>query len=350
MEVKEYEFDIKKIQFIKELSPKDERDYDVASIIPMATIPPENFKVTDWNVFEIDHQNLSGMCTAFSSEYCKAMSEYRLTKNKRRFSRKFLYLNRDVNSASYSINGEGMLLRDVIMSLYKNGICEAEMLDGLSMWMQDKDKNFITPEMIHNALQYKIENFLVIKSNNDMKTTMMTYDSPLILCIPVTNAFAYAKEKVEGFTFDVSNTPSDFYGYHAVACVGWETINGKTYFIIRNSWGKTWGKDGYILYSEDAPILERWLIIDKDTKPKLPEKVYKIMSGDYMTKETRDTFLRRLKLLKVPFNVITLKTQTNKDYYKVNLGTYSNRVSAENALSAYSKYKFANLKIVEINK
>ncbi|KAI9552732.1 hypothetical protein GHT06_020611 [Daphnia sinensis] len=34
---------------------------------------------------------------------------------------------------------------------------------------------------------------------------------------------------------------------HAVSAVGWGTLNGTNHWILRNSWGKTWGQTGYML-------------------------------------------------------------------------------------------------------
>jgi hypothetical protein len=32
---------------------------------------------------------------------------------------------------------------------------------------------------------------------------------------------------------------------HAIVAVGWGTEDGEDYFIVRNSWGASWGDDGY---------------------------------------------------------------------------------------------------------
>ena len=39
---------------------------------------------------------------------------------------------------------------------------------------------------------------------------------------------------------------------HAVTAVGYTTINGQEAFIVKNSWGPTWGVDGYVYISTSA--------------------------------------------------------------------------------------------------
>jgi len=76
--------------------------------------------------------------------------------------------------------------------------------------------------------------------------------------IAVVNSFFSYKSGV----YAEPNCGSNIVGYHAITAVGYGTLNGVPYWIIRNSWSSGWGAAGYILFKrgvnlcgvEDYPV------------------------------------------------------------------------------------------------
>jgi len=52
------------------------------------------------------------------------------------------------------------------------------------------------------------------------------------------------------------NCGAKILGYHAITAVGYGTLNGVPYWIIRNSWSSGWGANGYILFKRGVNLCE----------------------------------------------------------------------------------------------
>lgn len=110
-----------------------------------------------------------------------------------------------------------------------------------------RHKGIITKDRIVKIKEYSLANSILALKN------AIIMNGPCLGALPV---------------WDVTGKPefwrrtrrtTQFYGGHAVSVVGWT----KEGFIIRNSWGKYFGKDGYVIlpYDEYSQAYEFWTII-----------------------------------------------------------------------------------------
>lgn len=107
----------------------------------------------------------------------------------------------------------------------------------------------------HNGIEtnegnFKIREYALANSTVSLKNAIIM-NGPCLGALPV-----YDMTRPE---FWINAFDGKYYGGHAISIVGWT----KTGFIIRNSWSKRFGKDGYveIPYSQFRNFFECWTIV-----------------------------------------------------------------------------------------
>lgn len=137
----------------------------------------------------------------------------------------------------------GCTNRDAMKSMAKNGICIESLMP------YDIDKFTVAPskEAITNALNYRIKAYHSVKNLTQIKQALND-GMPVVLGMKVYESFEYDEVAKTG----VMPMPKKFEKYlggHSVLCVGFS--DDKKCLIIRNSWGETWGDEGYFYLSYD---------------------------------------------------------------------------------------------------
>ena len=95
-----------------------------------------------------------------------------------------------------------------------------------------------------------IQEYAMISTKAALQTAILM-NGPCVAALPV-----YSDRD----EFWIEGKNDGFYGYHAIAVVGYD----KDGFIIRNSWGPSFGDNGYtkLKYDDFRQFVEIWTIID----------------------------------------------------------------------------------------
>ncbi len=101
-----------------------------------------------------------------------------------------------------------------------------------------------------DAGNLKIMEYALLKNAGALKSALIM-NGPCLGALPVYSDYPEFWRQEQGY---------GFFGYHAIAIVGYNAEG----FIIRNSWGKGFGDNGYttLKYEDYDKLLEMWTIID----------------------------------------------------------------------------------------
>jgi len=219
-----------------------------------------------YNQGELDNCTSNAICAAFVYDQIKQkLPSFNP-------SRMFLYYNERLIEHSTE-QDSGSSIRDGMKSINRKGLCKESLWPYEINHFKKKPNDLCYKEAsYHSSLKYR-------KISHTLKEikTALSNGYPIIFGFDVFENFE---------NFDASNVSmplpeGEIIGGHAVVAVGYS--DERECFLIRNSWGKEWGMDGYFMmpyefitskHCSDFWILET--VIDKEPKkkPKLIENKY----------------------------------------------------------------------------
>ena len=141
--------------------------------------------------------------------------------------------------------------------------CGGGLMDNVFQWVKENGGLVETKNYAYRAQEGKcsldksqavvqVSGFVDVPAKNNQALLEAVNMGPVSVAI---NAESYQFQFYKDGVFDFKNCPSDDSDLdHGVGVVGYGSQNGKDYWIVRNSWGQTWGKSGYILMARGDKV------------------------------------------------------------------------------------------------
>lgn len=203
----------------------------------------------------IKDQGQLGTCSVFS---IVSVYEYILKKTKKEhdLSERFVYYN--VLQDSGIMEDTGASLYGVVESITKYGVCAENYCK------YDVGKYHIAPskEAYEDAMTHKIKVAKNVKINHDDITSALSEGYPVTISLKIFDSFG---NQSKGFVYRPTDEEitENKYGNHAMVICGYSEED-KVY-IVRNSWGKGFGDNGYCYipfsYIEDSSLTNSACVI-----------------------------------------------------------------------------------------
>jgi len=226
-------------------SPLDERDWAAESIYDTSLKLPKKLDLRD-DMPYVRNQGSLGTCAAQTAAAMKEWQEKKNVDYSSHMSPMFVYNNRE-NKES-----EGMHGRDVMRILKNIGCCREMTYPYLTTVPIDEP-------ILKEAENGKIKGYARVHTIDTLKRALFI-NGPCYISFPVYN---------RSTRMWIPSTGQKQEGGHAMTVVGYNNEG----FIVRNSWGFMWGKNGCCIYpySDWGAHYEIWTTMDdKSSTPFTP--------------------------------------------------------------------------------
>lgn len=195
-------------------------------------------------VTEIKNQGQCGSCWSFSTTGALEGAYFIKYGELLSFSEQQLVDCDNFKNGGRDMGCNGGLMDNAFKWISKNGgICtevDYPYVSGETM------KNGVCQKSCSEVMNTDIKSYVdVIPSSDDEMMSALT-KQPISVAIQA-NQRSFQLYK-SGVLSDDCGTDLD----HGVLLIGYGTMNNENYYIIKNSWGKSWGMDGYIYLARDT--------------------------------------------------------------------------------------------------
>lgn len=174
-------------------------------------------------------------------------------------SRLFVYYNARLQQG-WEEEDEGAEIVDAIESLKEYGACSEET------WPYDEDMVNEEPsqEAYDEASWFVVEDMKRVRTKIDLWKQALAEGYPIIFALKLYNSFDKHKKRGLVPVPGKREAGREEHGGHAMLCVGYSDPD--RVFIVRNSWGSSWGDKGYCyipydyLMSDEFNYDDSWII------------------------------------------------------------------------------------------
>lgn len=248
-------------------SPYDSRDYKLICGANTQQIFPKKFELEPRRV---KNQGAVGSCVAHALSSIIEYYNYNQNNDDTEMSVGYIYGNR--RNSSYT--GAGMVMRDALGAIAKYGDCtkeefpyNKEVPEAIQLFEKSTNHLHATAE------PHRITEYCRLTSENAIKVSLMA-GCPVAMAIEWFNDMEPDENGVLTSEFKESA------GGHCMALYGWD----ETGWLIQNSWGTKWGKEGRFILPYEFPIEEAWCVIDDNIEGLTIKKPYSTKIGKWFAR------------------------------------------------------------------